>query len=205
MLHVLNYTPDWRRDPVLRSMFSARKRVFIDLLKWDLPTVEDHYEIDRFDEPGAVYLILSGPNGEHRASARLLPTGRPHLLESVFATLCRARPPKGDAVREITRFCLDRHQGAAQRRSARNELIRALADYALAFHIATYTGVAEMPWFRQIAAFGWHCEALGPPREVAGQTLTALRINITSDTPALLASAGIHSKADDIGETRHAA
>lgn len=205
MLHVLPYTPDWRNDPVLRSMFSARKRVFIDLLKWDLPTVDGIYEVDRFDEPGAVYLILSSPDGEHRASARLLPTGRPHLLDSVFPGLCRSRPPRGEAVREITRFCLERTLPATERRRARDELVCALADYALAFGITTYTGVAEMPWFRQIAAFGWQCEALGAPRVLAGQMLTALRIDITPETPALLAKTGVHRRPAPVGEIRHAA
>ncbi len=33
-------------DPALRVMFEARKRVFVDLLKWDVPVLEDAYEID---------------------------------------------------------------------------------------------------------------------------------------------------------------
>ena len=35
-------------NALLRSMFEARKRVFVDLLKWDVPVVEGRYE--RFDE-----------------------------------------------------------------------------------------------------------------------------------------------------------
>ena len=37
----------------LRSMFEARKRVFIDLLKWDIPALADRYELDQFDDEDA--------------------------------------------------------------------------------------------------------------------------------------------------------
>ena len=36
-------------DRLLRTMFEARKRVFVDLLKWDVPVLEGAYEIDQFD------------------------------------------------------------------------------------------------------------------------------------------------------------
>ena len=38
-------------------MFEARKRVFVDLLKWDVPVLDDAYEIDQFDTPDASYLV----------------------------------------------------------------------------------------------------------------------------------------------------
>ena len=44
-------------DPALRAMFEARKRVFVDLLKWDVPVLDDAYEIDQFDTPVASYLV----------------------------------------------------------------------------------------------------------------------------------------------------
>lgn len=205
MLHVLHYSPEWRSDPILRSMFAARKRVFIDLLKWDLPVLNGEFEVDRFDEPGAIYLILSDANGNHRASARLLPTGRPHLLDTLFPDLCKSRPPKGDHVWEITRFCLERSLRAKARLEARNELVSALADYALAFGIRTYTGVAEVAWFQQIARFGWECRALGNQAVRQGQSLTGLRIELSEETPALLAAAGIYHRHGHSMEARHAA
>ncbi|WP_206243570.1 acyl-homoserine-lactone synthase [Novosphingobium terrae] len=205
MFHVLHYTSNWRSDPILRSMFEARKRVFIDLLKWDLPVLEDSYEVDRFDEPGAIYLVLSDADGNHRASTRLLPTGRPHLLDTLFPDLCGARPPKGPDTWEITRFCLDRNLRASDRLTARNELVSAMADYALAFGIRTYTGVAEIGWFRQIEAFGWNCRALEGLALKQDQTLTGLRIDITEETPSLLKVTGIYQRHDRSEGVRHAA
>jgi N-acyl-L-homoserine lactone synthetase len=185
-------------------MYAARKRVFVDLLGWTVPVHAQHFEIDEFDRPGATYLVLAAGNGTHRASARLLPTDRPHLLDTLFADLCEVPAPRGPAVREITRFCLDRSLRAAARRDARDELVHALVAHALVNGIATYTGVAEMAWFEQILGFGWDCRALGPARLHAGGQLAALRIDITQDTPALLATAGIRAATTN-GESRHAA
>lgn len=101
MLHVVSCADD-RRSPVLASMFAARKRVFVDLLKWDVPVLDGRYEVDQFDDEHATYLVLADRAGRHLGSARLLPTSRPHILDRVFPALCAAEPPRGVAVAEIT-------------------------------------------------------------------------------------------------------
>src|SRR3546814_10186492 len=74
----------------LRSMFEARKRVFIDLLKWDLPALAGRFELDQFDDVDATYLIVTDARGNHLASARLLLTTRPALLDTLFPRLVRS-------------------------------------------------------------------------------------------------------------------
>jgi acyl-homoserine lactone synthase len=182
-------------DPALRAMFEARKRVFVDLLKWDVPVLDGCFEVDQFDDEYATYIVVSGPEGEHLGSTRLLKTTRPHLLDTLFADLCAVPPPQGPGAREITRFCLDRRQPAAERRAVRNMLVSALADYALANGVSTYTGVAEIGWLQQILAFGWRCRPLGLPAVRRGRTLGALRIDISAETPSLLARNGIYAPA----------
>lgn len=176
-----------------RSMFAARKAVFVDLLRWDLPVLDGRYELDQFDNERAHYLILMGPDGRHRASARLLPTDGPHLLADIYARLCEDRVPCGPTVREITRFCLDRDQSAAERRIARDELVSALADHALAAGITDYTGVAELGWYEQVAAFGWDCSMLGPVVEEDGRKLVGLHIRIDANTIDALDDKGIYT------------
>nr|QXY08332.1 autoinducer synthase [uncultured Sphingobium sp.] len=179
----------------LRAMYRARKEVFVDLLKWNLPVLAGEFEIDQFDDVDAEYLILLGPDRAHRASARLLRTDRPHLLGDLYAHLCAGPVPVGPGVREITRFCLDRNQRAGERRAARNQLVTALADYALANGITAYTGVAEVEWFNQIRRFGWACEPLGQPMRHGGRFLAALHILIEADTPEKLRAGGIGTDA----------
>lgn len=179
----------------LRTMFEARKQVFVDLLGWDLPVLADRFEVDQFDDGEAVYLIVTDAECRHLASARLLDTTRPALLDGLYPDLVEGEVPRGPAIREITRFCLSRGIGAALRRTARDALLVGLADYALANGIQSYTGVAELSWFRQIATFGWDCSVLGPPCIHDGRALTALHIRIDETTIAKLAAAGIASNA----------
>lgn len=174
-------------------MFAARKRVFVDILKWDLPVLSGRYEVDQFDTADAEYLILADDRGKHRASARLLSTLAPHILANLYPCLCAGPIPAGPTTREITRFCLDPGQSAAERRRARDRLVTGLAHHALASGITDYTGVASRAWFEQIARFGWKCRALGAPVRIGRDTLMALHIAIDADTPARLEAAGIAS------------
>jgi len=180
-------------DAVFRSMFAARKRVFIDLLKWDLPVLAGQYEVDEFDNAHARYLILTDTDHNHLASARLLPTVRPHILGDIFPALCAGPPPRAPGIWEITRFLLDRSLRAAERRALRNWLVTAIAEHALRSGIRKYTGVAEMGWLQQILSFGWHCRPLGLPLPHGRGTLGALEIDITPETPALLEAGGVWS------------
>jgi acyl-homoserine lactone synthase len=171
--------------------FEARKRVFVDLLKWELPILADRFEVDQFDDGRATYLIVADQHRRHLASARLLETTRPALLDSLFPDLVDGLPPQGSDVLEITRFCLSREAGAQGRRIARDTLLVGLAQFALSNGVRVYTGVAELPWFQQIQTFGWDCRALGQSKDHNGRRLTALRIDIDEATPAKLAAAGI--------------
>lgn len=191
MLHVMQAATHPVSDEVLRAMFAARKSVFVDLLKWDVPVLDGTYEVDQFDDPHATYLVLADAQGAHLASARLLPTTRPHILDSFYAQLCEEEPPRRSDVCEITRFCLDRGLTARERRAARDTLVTALAEHALVAGITAYTAIAGMTWFQQILAFGWRSRALGLPQVIGGTMLVGLSIEIDADTPAQLAAAGI--------------
>ncbi len=180
-------------DDALRVMFAARKEVFIDLLRWDLPVLAGAYELDQYDTPDADYLILLDREGRHRASARLLRTDRPHILADLYPFLCDGPVPRGPTTWEITRFCLDRHQHAADRRLARNQLVTALANHALTNGISDYTGVAEFGWFSQIQEFGWQCHPLGVPARERDSMLAALHIRIDQETIAGLKRAGVYA------------
>lgn len=175
----------------VRAMFEARKAVFIDLLKWDLPVLAGRYEVDQFDDGNATYLILTDLHQRHLASARLLPTSRPGILSSLFPTLCEGPPPSSADIYEITRFCLSPTLRAPERRFVRDQLVCGLTRFALDNGVRAYTGVAEAAWLRQILAFGWKCRPLGLPQRIDGRLIGAMRIEIDDDTLVRLADAGI--------------
>jgi acyl-homoserine lactone synthase len=191
MILTVSHTNRADERQVLRGMFEARKRVFVDLLKWDLPVIADRYELDRFDDAHATYMILTDAERSHLASARLLDTRRPALLDSVFGALCDQPPPRGAHVREITRFCLSRDVPATARGVARDRLVSALVFHALDTGLSCYTGVADIGSYQQILGFGWDCRPLGALRRAYGQTLGAFAIAIDGDTPHKLQRAGI--------------
>lgn len=175
----------------LVSMFEARKQVFVDLLKWNVPVIDGRFEVDQFDNSHATYIIVADEGGEHLGSARLLETVRPHILGDLYPELCAGEVPAGPKIHEITRFCLGRSQGAGRRRETRNRLVSALVAHALKHDIQTYTGVAELGWLQQILAFGWECRPLGLPRKLGCGLTGALAITIDPQTPALLERNGI--------------
>jgi acyl-homoserine lactone synthase len=197
MLIVERGHPALPSERTLRAMFEDRKSVFVDLLKWDVPVLDGRFELDQFDNEAATYIIIADEAGDHLGSARLLPTDRPHILGTLFPDLCASPPPSGPNIFEITRFCLSRRQKAAARLRTRNQLVSALAWHALDVGIRTYTGVAEIGWLQQILAFGWDCRPLGLPVHHDCGSIGGLAIEITPETPALLARNGIWQPARD--------
>lgn len=190
MFHMIDHT-SIAEGAVLRAMFEARKAVFVDLLKWDVPVLGGTWELDQFDDDDARYIVLTDAQGRHLGSTRLLKTTQPHILDTLFPDLCEEAVPSGPDVFEITRFCLDRNLRASERREVRNRLVTALAEHALDAGIRRYTGVAEMAWFQQILSFGWRCMPLGLPRMRDRTMLAAIEIQIDADTPRMLTEAGI--------------
>ena len=204
MVQLLDTTLETAGDAALNLMFAARKSVFVDLLRWNVPVRDGRHEIDQFDDDHARYLILLSDDGRHLASTRLLPTTRPHILDTLFPNLCERDLPRASDIFEITRFCLDRTLPAAARRRVRDQLVTAIVEHALEEGISSYTGVAEPGWFEQISEFGWNCRPLGLPARYDGTTLRALRIDIAPDTPRCLAGTGIWSPVA-LPVVRHAA
>lgn len=180
-------------DRRMAMMFEDRKKLFVDLMAWNVPVIDGRYEIDRFDSDDATYLLALDTRSDHIGSMRLLPTTSPHILSDIFPQLCRGGAPRGKAVMEITRLCLPSRLGAGRRLAVRNRLISAMVDHALAMGICTFTGVVTWSFLQQIMAMGWRGRPLGDSTVIGGARLGAFRVEIDDDTPKLLAEAGIYT------------
>jgi len=187
------------------TMFADRKALFVDLLGWDVPVVDGRYEIDRFDDVHAVYVVALDTAGDHHGSLRLLPSHRPHILDTLFAPLCASGVPQGTSVWEITRLCLPSRLGAARRLAVRNQLISAMVDHALEAGIGLLTGVVEAGFRKEILAMGWLAEPLGPAMRIDGANLGAFAIHVAADTPDRLRWTGIYQDGVCSGEAGRAA
>jgi N-acyl-L-homoserine lactone synthetase len=192
ILTIDNY-PDSAHALALETMFADRKAQFVDFFDWDVPVVDGRFEIDQFDTADAVYLVAIDASGRHEASLRMLPSWRPHLLGDIFPHLCVSGVPVGPTTWESTRLCLPGRHGAARRRELRNDLISAMADFALARAIEHITGVIPEAFRREVLAMGWRAEPLGPAARIKGGPIGAFRIEVTPDIARRLAWTGTYT------------
>lgn len=192
MIHIVGAGNRAAQPRLFETMFEDRKRQFVDTLGWDVPVVDGRFEIDAFDRDGATYIVAADIDGAHRASLRLLPTDRPHLLDTHFAALCPLGVPSGKHVAEITRLCLPSRHGTAGRRTMRDALIAAMVDHALGAGISVLTGVVSEGFRREVLAMGWLAEPLGPAMRIEGGAIGAFALHLAADTPRRLAWTGIY-------------
>lgn len=182
----------------LDGMFADRKALFVDLFGWDIPVVDGRFEIDQFDNEHTVYLVAVDGDGAHEASLRLLPTARPHMLDTLFRELCPFGVPSGPTVWESTRLCLPQRHGASRRRDLRNSLISAMVDFALERGIDRYTGVLPEPFRKEVLAMGWLAEPLGPAVRIPGGPIGAFSVHISPETPERLRWTGVYGCSPDL-------
>jgi acyl-homoserine lactone synthase len=192
MIHVVeNHLAPGSRQ-LLETMFADRKLLFVDLFGWDVPVVEDRFEIDQFDTAGTAYIICANAGGEHEASIRLMPSTRPHMLRDLFAHLCPFGVPVGPTIWESTRLCLPQRHGALRRRELRNQLISAMVDFALKRGITCLTGVLPEAFRKEVLAMGWAAEPLGPAARIDGGLVGAFAAHVGQDTPDRLRWSGTY-------------
>jgi acyl-homoserine lactone synthase len=179
--------------PAFDLMLEDRKRLFVDLLGWNIAPTESRYEIDQFDGEPATYLVAYDDAEPHLGSMRLLPSTGPHILADLFSGLCDGAPPCDPDTCEITRLCLPTRHGARRRLAIRHRLISAMVDHALVMGIRRMTGVVEASFLEQVLVMGWRAVPLGRPRRIDGALLGAFLIEIDRTTPDRLAANGIYT------------
>jgi N-acyl-L-homoserine lactone synthetase len=185
MVTVITRSEQSAHREVLESMHRDRKRVFVDRLGWKIEIVDGQFEIDQFDTPEAVYLVVHDAH-QHLGSVRLLPTTQPHILDSMFPHLCDGPVPVGEDIWEITRLCTA--PDLANARPVREAISVALTEFALLAGIRRYSLVTHLAYLSQLIAIGWDCEPLGMPASDSGKMIGALAIDITPATLTLLRS-----------------
>ena len=167
----------------LMEMHHDRKRVFVDRFGWRLPAKGSWLEVDQFDNDYAVYLLARSEEGRHQGSVRLLPSSRPHMLDTLFSHLCPAGVPGGDDVWEISRLVTNPSDASGTSVLKVHRLLAlALVEFAVENGIRAYTLVAETSRVPALLAIGWPVVPLGLPTMVHGELVQALQINLQPDT-----------------------
>jgi acyl-homoserine lactone synthase len=182
MIHIITAENRHLFRHALMEMHRQRKAVFIDELGWRL-NGETGIEIDAYDAEDVIYLIeADAPRSAVTGSARLLPTGRPHLLSEAFADLCDEPAPCGPEVWEATRFCPspDTPRGAA-RQALLMRMIGAIMETALLFGIDKVTFVASAALSPLSERAGWDVRALGAAKRKGREKVRAYLATINAE------------------------
>lgn len=145
----------------LEQMFWQRKHIFIDQLGWPLPA-RNGLEIDAYDGSDTRYLLALNDSGTNvLASARLLPTARPHLMSDLFAHLCVAPCPTGARVWEASRFCPSPTLTGRTRLNCLWQILCAITETCLLHGIEQIIFTANSGLLPLAMQCGWRARALG--------------------------------------------
>lgn len=150
------------------EIFRFRKRLFVDIEKWDLPT-DGPFEIDQFDHEMAKYIVIFHCD-KLVGGFRAIRTTDPYLASAVFPDLAQTIPyPKKHDAWEISRF------GVIPRDNPRDRIVAAKFNYSMMFRFAnmyratSLVAIADLQYERFLRKLGVRSRRFGPP-QVVGKT-----------------------------------
>jgi acyl-homoserine lactone synthase len=167
----------------IAAMHRQRKAVFVDRAGWRVPVVAD-LEIDRFDllEDTRYLLAKEEPYGPLLASARLLTTTGPHLMQDLHSLSYRAALPSGPRVWEISRYCTAPGiAGRSRRLGYLWEIICAVMEHGLAHDIDQMIFAANRALLPLALNCGWDARAVGPTLSDGDDEVTAVAAAVTPE------------------------
>lgn len=186
MIRIFNRNSRKQYPQDIDAMFRLRKRVFHDLLKWDV-SVRGDWEIDHYDDANPLYVLsYSDQTGRLRGALRLLPTLGPNMLDDTFPILLGDNPEvRSASIWESSRFCIDpeisQDRGSNQVTIAAAELMCGVGELGLSSglsHIVTVTDVFLERMFRRMGCPG---ERIGDPQRIGSVYAVAVAWEVTTD------------------------
>lgn len=172
-------------DGLLNAMFRLRARYFNDLRGWNLP-LESGFEIDRFDAAGTLYAAALEDDGTLVGCFRLLPTERPHLLDSCFPELLSGHAPgqatgtpamRGPGLWEISRLAVIPSEPDTSFRTETVRITAALLGCLFAIcaeaGIRRVTCVTDVQFERLLHVLGLECHRTAGPLRIGVETCVA--------------------------------
>jgi acyl homoserine lactone synthase len=167
-------------DGLLDAMFRLRARYFNGMRGWNLP-LESGCEIDRFDGAGTLYAAALEEDGTMVGCFRLLPTDRPHLLDSCFPDLMTAASGRtlmhGPGLWEISRLAVIPTEPDTPFRTETVRITAALLDGLFAIcaqdGIRRVTCVTDIQFERLLQVLGFDCHRTAGPVRIGVEDCVA--------------------------------
>ena len=144
-----------RRSALRDQMFHHRAQQFVQRLKWEIGCDDQGREIDQYDALDPHYVVVVGPDGQHRASLRALPTTGRTMIGEHFAELTTDGWQE-DGVVECTRLCIAPGAGG----DAAPELLLGGMELGLSMGWSSSLGVFDARMMRVYARIGWPVEKI---------------------------------------------
>ncbi len=181
MVHVIGAENAHLYREALDDAYRLRHRVFVEERRWMALEKPDGREIDQFDTPSAVHFAVLR-NDRVAGYCRLLPTIRPHLLDSVYPWLCeRGDPPVGAHVFEWTRYCVAREWRYGSALSdVGSELIVGVFEYCLDNGITSLSLQGDPMWMTRFHELGCEVRPLGLPQTIDNETVMAFTLRLSN-------------------------
>jgi acyl homoserine lactone synthase len=185
MIRIINGARRQQFPSDIDAMHRLRKRVFHDLLGWDVQ-VHDAWEVDDFDRANPLYVLSYGDRGALRGALRLLPTLGPNMLDDTFPQLLGPGPEiRSATVWESSRFCIDpeisQDRASNQVTIAAAELMCGVGELGLASglsHIVTVTDVFLERMFKRMGCPG---ERIADPQRIGSVQAVAVSWEVSHD------------------------
>ena len=194
-VHVVHSRSNPAYHAQLDEMFRQRYDVFVRILKWDIPGIDHERcrEIDQFDRPDTVYLLVMH-DGAVLGASRMLPTTGPNMMRDVFPALCKDGPPESAHVWEWSRGHVKPDEPHHVRSRVLDHIFVSGYEFALTSGIASLTAQINASEFPRWLKRGLVVDVLGPPVAFqGGNEIVALKHMVTATTlERVRAETGIH-------------
>lgn len=145
------------------QLHRLRHRVFVERLKWALPQGDGVHEIDQFDGPGCMHLVVLGDDGRVRATSRITPSTAPNVSCDLLAAQMGVTFPRGDDIVEVSRLCLDPDLDEAERQAALLDLRISQVELFGRNGWSRSIGVVYQTTLQLWIRSGMRIDILGPP------------------------------------------
>jgi N-acyl-L-homoserine lactone synthetase len=161
------------KTKLLFDMHRLRTRVFKERMGWDVSISDDGLEVDQFDLPETIYLLVLDDD-EMIGSWRLLPTNGPTMIRDVWPEFLRSIDlPSDPDVWEASRFAVnspigDPGEGLAQVSRATQELLCGVTELCLLCGVREIYTMYDMRIARLLKRLNCKADIVSKQLEVAG-------------------------------------
>lgn len=152
----------------LTQMHRLRREVFHDRLQWDVPVNARGLEVDEFDTPDTVYLLVCH-EGQVIGTARTMPTVGPNMMADVFPYLVDGPIPCSEDIWDISRFAVTQSPDLLRNGNLSKAtflLVAGLHEVGLAVGLTRMVAIFDTRMEIVLRRAGCAIRRLGEPRQV---------------------------------------